>query len=107
MKDNNTCINSRLSTSKYQDFAAYLRNAATAPGLELYAVSIANEPNATHSWRGCLWSSSEIATFLRYYLAPTFAGLNTQVIGGSDWWTVPIAFSSGGGSFTETNNTID
>ena len=46
-----------------EDYVQYLRN----NGVELDAISIQNEPDWAASYAGCLWSTSEMAEFLKTY----------------------------------------
>jgi O-glycosyl hydrolase len=68
-----------LNTENYQDFADllshYANEYARTNGVDIYAVSIQNEPDADASvyWRSCIWTSTQIASFLTNYLSPTFA----------------------------------
>ncbi|MGH9198528.1 MAG: hypothetical protein ACRD1T_22700, partial [Acidimicrobiia bacterium] len=76
-----------LGFGHYQDFADYLSHYASeyalANGINIYAVSMANEPDALVSWDSCGWYSDWISTFLSIYLAPTFATnrVGAKVIG--------------------------
>jgi glucuronoarabinoxylan endo-1,4-beta-xylanase len=71
-----------LRFAHYQSFADYLaryvKQYATANQVSIYAVSMANEPDASVNWDSCAWHSDWIATFLKLYLAPTFAANNIQ-----------------------------
>ena len=71
----------RLLPQHYSDFANYLSHYATAyaatNGVNIYAVSMANEPDSTQTWDSCNWSSSQIASFLS---TPAAANIPVKVI---------------------------
>jgi O-glycosyl hydrolase len=78
MKTNGDVVNGgSLKTENYQDFADFLSHYAaeyaSANGVNIYAVSMTNEPNNSEPWRSCTWTSAQIASFLGNYLSPTFA----------------------------------
>lgn len=59
-----------LKEENYEDYANYLNNFVTYlhnNGVELDAISIQNEPDWKASYAGCLWTSSQIANFLKNY----------------------------------------
>jgi len=66
-----------LATTNYQDFADYLSHYAgefaRANGVNIYAVSVQNEPEGTETWNSCVWTGGLMAAFLSDYLSPTFA----------------------------------
>ena len=58
----------RLRHDKYAQYATHLNNFVNYMknnGVNLYAISMANEPDYGHDWTW--WTSSEIVTFLKYY----------------------------------------
>lgn len=58
----------RLRHDKYAQYANRLNNFVNYMknnGVNLYAISMANEPDYGHDWTW--WTSSEIVTFLKYY----------------------------------------
>lgn len=58
----------RLRHDKYAQYAKHLNNFVNYMknnGVNLYAISMANEPDYGHDWTW--WTSSEIVTFLKYY----------------------------------------
>ncbi len=69
-KDNND-VNwgGHLLTNHYQDYAnqlaAYVANAKAA-GVNLYAISIQNEPDCWASYESCLWSARQFHDFVPY-----------------------------------------
>jgi glucuronoarabinoxylan endo-1,4-beta-xylanase len=87
MKSNNSIIGGSLQFPHYQAFADFLRHYtgqyASTNGVNIYAVSMCNEPDTDGvNWDTCVWNSDSIATFLSRYLSPTFANnhIATQVI---------------------------
>ena len=67
----------RLKVESYQDFADYLAEYVLGYqrefGIPIGVVSIANEPSLNSSYGHCAWSASELNTFVRDHLGPTFA----------------------------------
>lgn len=58
----------RLRHDKYAQYANHLNNFVNYMknnGVNLYAISMSNEPDYGHDWTW--WTSSEIVTFLKYY----------------------------------------
>lgn len=58
----------RLKHDKYYDYAMHLNNFVTYMknnGVNLYAISCANEPDYGHDWTW--WTESELFNFVRYY----------------------------------------
>ena len=51
-------------------------------GIDLYALSIQNEPDYVAQWDSCIWRGAEFQNFIKNFLAPTFAvaALTTKVI---------------------------
>jgi glucuronoarabinoxylan endo-1,4-beta-xylanase len=80
------CLVGSLRPSHYQDFADYLvdfvQDYAAAHRVNIYAVSMANEPDTVVEWDGSAWDGEGIATFLDSYLRPTFSahGITTKVV---------------------------
>jgi glucuronoarabinoxylan endo-1,4-beta-xylanase len=81
-----TCLIGSLRLSHYQSFADYLvqflRDYAAVYGVNIYALSMANEPDAQIEWDGCAWYGDWIATFLDLYLRPALSsyGIATKVV---------------------------
>jgi glucuronoarabinoxylan endo-1,4-beta-xylanase len=90
MKDNGSVIGGSLSPSHYQDFAdylaAYIRGYKSRFGLDIYAVSIANEPANNAQYSSSLWSGPQFRDFIKTSLAPTFERerLSTKVMMAED-----------------------
>jgi len=87
MKTNNA-INEGgyLLPGSYQAYADYLANYVESLrnlfGINLYAVSVQNEPDGSHDWDSALWTPANFATFIGTNLGPTFAldGLSTLIM---------------------------
>lgn len=59
-----------LKTERYQDYALYLNNFVSylqANGVELDYISIQNEPDEMAQYQGCIWTPTQIATFVKNY----------------------------------------
>jgi glucuronoarabinoxylan endo-1,4-beta-xylanase len=71
------CVDGALKPENYQDLADILSHYASeyarANNVNIYAVSMQNEPNNNEPWPSCKWTSAQIASFLANYLRPTFA----------------------------------
>ena len=77
--------NGALATSDYASYATWLANFArslkTEDNINLYAISVQNEPDMCQSYDSALWSAANIDTFVSANLGPTFAadGLSTLI----------------------------
>ena len=75
-----------LSSSDYGLYATWLANYAqslrTYGGINLYAISIQNEPDQCQSYDSALWSAANIDTFVKTNLGPTFSsdGISTLIL---------------------------
>jgi len=84
MKTNNSTNEGSLSTSSYADYAAYLKayvNYATSQGVNLYAVSLQNEPDwnpcdpsgtdegptGKDCYESCLWTAAQFDAWIASY----------------------------------------
>ena len=86
---NTTCNagpgNGSLSVGSYSDYATYLANYVTSLsslyGIQLYALSVQNEPDNCPSYPGALWSGANFDTFIKT-LGPAFAsaGISNTLI---------------------------
>jgi glucuronoarabinoxylan endo-1,4-beta-xylanase len=93
MKTNNSTNEGSLSTSSYADYAAYLEayvNYATSQGVNLYAVSLQNEPdwnpcdpsgtdegpNGKDCYESCLWTAAQFDTWIASYGSVLTSGSN-------------------------------
>lgn len=78
MKTNNAIHDGALRKENYQDFADYLATYVleykSRFGLDIYAISPANEPNFVpqQNYGSCKWTGAELSRFLRDFLIPTF-----------------------------------
>ena len=87
MKSNGSTTNGgSLLASDYQAYANYLSSYVlglkNSYGIDLYALSIQNEPDYTASWDSCIWTGQQFHDFLRNNLLPTFSknGVTTKII---------------------------
>lgn len=75
MKTNNNVVGGRLRQDKYLAFAEYLsmyiRGYKEHHGIDLYAISVTNEPDVTVKYSSCYWTGQELHDFLRF-LIPVF-----------------------------------
>jgi glucuronoarabinoxylan endo-1,4-beta-xylanase len=86
-----------LLPGSYQAYATYLANYVKSLkilyGIDLYAVSVQNEPEGSHHWDSALWSSANYVTFISTYLGPTFTanGLTALIVTPetSSFWDLP------------------
>jgi glucosylceramidase len=62
-------------------FVKYIKAYANE-GIEIWGVTVQNEPAASQTWESCLYSAEEERDFVKNYLAPTFKkhGLTTKII---------------------------
>jgi glucuronoarabinoxylan endo-1,4-beta-xylanase len=78
--------NGALSPSSYSVYATYLANyvksLSSLYGINLYALSVQNEPDACPPYDGAIWSAANLDTFIKNNLGPTFtsAGLSSTLI---------------------------
>jgi len=80
MKSNNSTTGGSLNTSSYADYANYLKafvNYATnSMGVNLYAVSVQNEPDFNASYVSCLWTGAQLDTWVANYGSVLTTGTN-------------------------------
>jgi glucuronoarabinoxylan endo-1,4-beta-xylanase len=81
MKTNNSVINGgNVRTDKYQAFADYLAEYCNGYkshfGIDIYAISMANEPNLSTGYSSCQWDSAKMTDFIANYVKPTFQTKN-------------------------------
>jgi glucuronoarabinoxylan endo-1,4-beta-xylanase len=87
MKSNGSTVNGgNLLANDYQAYADYLTNYVlqlkNTYGLDLYALSVQNEPNWTASWDSCIWTGQNFHDFLGNNLIPDFTknGMTTKIM---------------------------
>jgi glucuronoarabinoxylan endo-1,4-beta-xylanase len=88
MKTNGDSYAGELKPAMYQQYADYLTTYVLEYkaqfGLDIYAVSPANEPNftPTQKYASCRWTGGQMAKFLRQNLIPTFAakGITAEIV---------------------------
>lgn len=87
MKTNNSCLNGgSLRADKQQAYADYLsrfiREYKAQFNLDMYAISLANEPQTPRTYQSAIWTDTQFRDFINGYLKPTFArdGVTAKVI---------------------------
>jgi glucuronoarabinoxylan endo-1,4-beta-xylanase len=85
MKSNNSVANGgTCKTDKYQAFADYLAEYVNGYkshfGIDIYAISMTNEPDMTTAYSSCTWSAAQISTFIANYVKPTFQSKNVPAL---------------------------
>ncbi|MDP4276011.1 MAG: glycoside hydrolase family 30 protein [Bacteroidota bacterium] len=77
MKDNNNMINGgKLLPAFYQTWADYVKkfiDGYQREGIQIWGLTVQNEPMATQRWESCIYTAEEERDFLKYYLGPTLA----------------------------------
>jgi glucuronoarabinoxylan endo-1,4-beta-xylanase len=79
MKSNNNTVGGSLNTSSYADYANYLEafvNYATSIGVNLYAVSMQNEPDASVTYVSCSWTGAQMDAWVAGYGSVLTTGAN-------------------------------
>jgi glucuronoarabinoxylan endo-1,4-beta-xylanase len=76
MKTSNSVIKGgKLRPDKYQAYADYLSNYVRGykehHNIDIYAISIANEPDFSAPYSSCLWTGSQFRDFIKNHLSPT------------------------------------
>ena len=74
-----------LRSQNFGDYANYLADFAeymADEGVPLVAITPQNEPDWEADWDGCLWSPSEMVTFIGQHLGPVFEerGLDVMIV---------------------------
>ncbi|MGA9071415.1 MAG: hypothetical protein WB424_14215 [Terracidiphilus sp.] len=67
MKTNNDTVMGSLNTTSYADYAAYLNaytSYASSLSVNLYAISMQNEPDANVTYESCVWSPAQMDTWV-------------------------------------------
>jgi glucuronoarabinoxylan endo-1,4-beta-xylanase len=83
MKTNDSAINGgELRPDKYRAYAEYLSNYVRGykekHGIDIYAISLANEPDYTATYSSCRWTSLQFKEFIKNSLIPVFKKDNIQ-----------------------------
>lgn len=83
MKTNDSAINGgELKPDKYRAYAEYLSNYVRGykekHGIDIYAISLANEPNFTATYSSCRWTSLQFKDFVKTALIPVFKKDNVK-----------------------------
>lgn len=75
MKTNNDMLHGgKLKTEFYQSWANYyvkFIRAYQKEGINIWGITIQNEPMATQTWESCIYSAEDEKNFLKNYLGPT------------------------------------
>jgi glucuronoarabinoxylan endo-1,4-beta-xylanase len=101
-----------LSTSSYGAYATWLSNyvqSLKSQGINLYAISVQNEPDMCMSYDSAVWSAADIDTFVKSNLGPTFAaqGLSTQIFAPeASAYSATVGLGSSCGSDSSCNQYI-
>lgn len=67
MKSNNNVVMGSLNPSSYAAYASYLQSFVTYMGnggVNLYAISMQNEPDANVTYESCVWTPSQMDTWV-------------------------------------------
>ena len=83
MKTNDSAVKGgELKSDKYQAYAEYLSNYAQGyklhHNLDIYGISLANEPDLTTDYSSCRWTSLQFKEFIKNYLIPVFKKNNIK-----------------------------
>jgi glucosylceramidase len=88
MKDNNDMLHGgKLKKDFYQSWANYYAKFIKSykkEGINIWGITIQNEPMATQKWESCIYSAEDERDFLKKFLGPTMGkqGLsNVKIIG--------------------------
>jgi glucosylceramidase len=77
MKDNNDMLHGgKLKPDFYQSWATYYTKFIKQyekEGINIWGITIQNEPMATQTWESCIYSAEDERDFLKNYLGPTMA----------------------------------
>jgi glucuronoarabinoxylan endo-1,4-beta-xylanase len=81
-KTNNNVVGGRLSDGKgwASSLAKFVQN-MKASGVNIFAVSAENEPDANVTYESCSYTPTELASFIGTYLGPALAGTGAKVLG--------------------------
>ena len=98
-KDNNNTVGGNFLSASNQAYAAQLANYAKtniAAGVNLYAISIQNEPDATVTYVSCHWTPQQIHDFTtNLYNAFQASNVNVKIVlPESQNWTDPQGLGS-------------
>jgi glucuronoarabinoxylan endo-1,4-beta-xylanase len=66
-KSNSSTVMGSLNTAHYADYAAYLNSFTAymaAGNVNLYAISMQNEPDASVSYESCVWNAAQMDTWV-------------------------------------------
>jgi glucuronoarabinoxylan endo-1,4-beta-xylanase len=78
--NNNTVEGTLTNSSAYATFLVNYVAAMKKAGVNLYAVSAQNEPDANVTYESCVYTPSTMATFVGNTLGPAFAGSSVKIM---------------------------
>jgi glucuronoarabinoxylan endo-1,4-beta-xylanase len=80
-KSNNNAVEGTLTNaSAYATFLVNYAAAMKSAGVNLYAISAQNEPDANVTYESCVYTPASMATFVGSTLGPAFAGSSVKVM---------------------------
>lgn len=84
MKTNKSVVKGgELRRDKYQAYADYLSNYVRGykehHNIDIYAISLANEPGFAAPYSSCLWTGARFRDFIKNHLTPTFKRDNVTI----------------------------
>ena len=68
LKTNNNIVAGSLADTSYASYAAYLKSFVdymAGNGVQIYAVSVQNEPDASVTYESCSWNSTQMLNFMK------------------------------------------
>ncbi len=67
-----TCLEDDMGTTWALYFSKFI-SAYSAHGIDMWGVTVQNEPEAAVGWEACLWTAESMAHFVKRHLGPTLA----------------------------------
>ena len=96
-KSNSNAVEGMLSNpSAFATFLVNYVSAMKAAGVNLYAVSAQNEPDANVTYESCVYTGASLATFIGSSMGPAFAGSSVKIMGPEtqNWCSFPTYSSA-------------
>jgi glucuronoarabinoxylan endo-1,4-beta-xylanase len=93
-----------LATADYASYATWMANfvksLSAEDGINLYAISVQNEPDQCQGYDSALWTAANIDTFIKTNLGPTFSsdGLTTLIFMPENGSHGDLTGANGGGT---------
>jgi glucuronoarabinoxylan endo-1,4-beta-xylanase len=81
-KSNNSSVEGTLTNG--QAFATFLTGFVSfmkGQGIDIYAVSAQNEPDANVTYESCVYTAATMDSFITDYMGPAFAGSSVKIMG--------------------------